>query len=80
MIFKNVANGLVSTFEGFTEGFKTKTHDVSYKALVYLQGLFKSEKNRANCVSISDTLGSLESMGSSPPLKSEVLKNVANNP
>ena len=40
--------------------FLTKTHPVSQKAFSYIRGLFKSEKNRANCTSISDSLGDFD--------------------
>ncbi|MEM6806540.1 MAG: IS701 family transposase [Bacteroidota bacterium] len=41
----------------FKDLFLTQTHPVSQKALSYIGGLFKSEKNRANCTAISDSLG-----------------------
>jgi SRSO17 transposase len=43
----------------FQDCFKTKTYEVCDKALLYLKGLFKIEKNRANCCSISQALGDL---------------------
>ena len=49
-----------SCFNSFEKFFHTRTHDVSTKALHYLKGLFKSEKNRANCTSIADSLGELD--------------------
>ena len=47
-------------FQFFHGCFRTKTHHVQDKALSYLRGLFKSEKNRANCQSIADGLGELD--------------------
>jgi SRSO17 transposase len=43
----------------FQDCFKTKTYEVYDKALLYLKGLFKIEKNRANCCTISETIGEL---------------------
>lgn len=47
----------LSPFQGF---FQTRTHPVFHRALSYIRGLFKSEKNRANCTSIADSLGELD--------------------
>ncbi|MCH7409819.1 transposase, partial [Belliella sp. DSM 111904] len=47
----------LSPFQGF---FQTRTHPVFHRALSYIRGLFKSEKNRANCSSIADSLGELD--------------------
>lgn len=44
----------------FSVHFTTKTHPVAQKAISYIRGLFKSEKNRANCKSISDSLGEFD--------------------
>ena len=43
----------------FQDCFKTKTYEVYDKALLYLKGLFKIEKNRANCCTISQAIGDL---------------------
>ncbi|MBW3545864.1 MAG: IS701 family transposase [Bacteroidetes bacterium] len=55
-----MALGLDEALLPFKDLFTTKTHPVSQKALSYIRGLFKSEKNRANCVSISDSLGEFD--------------------
>jgi len=55
-----VAFGLDKSLLQFKDHFTTKTHPVYQKALSYVRGLYKSEKNRANCTSISDTLGELD--------------------
>jgi len=59
-VLENVALGLDQALSPFKEFFITKTHPVSQKALSYIRGLFKSEKNRANCTSISDSLGEFD--------------------
>lgn len=59
-MLENVAFGLDQVLAPFQSLFTTKTHPVSQKALCYIRGLFKSEKNRANCTSISDSLGELD--------------------
>lgn len=59
-MLENVAVGLTETLDSFKEFFTTTTHPVSHKAFSYIRGLFKSEKNRANCTSISDTLGEFD--------------------
>ena len=46
--------------EPFKTHFTTTTHPVSQKAFSYIRGLFKSEKNRANCTSIADSLGEFD--------------------
>lgn len=55
-----MALGLNDGLSSFGGIFQTRTHPVYSKALSYIRGLFKSEKNRANCVSISDSLGELD--------------------
>ena len=55
-----MALGLDQSLSPFKELFTTKTHPVSQKAFSYIRGLFKSEKNRANCTSISDSLGEFD--------------------
>jgi len=55
-----VATGLSFTLEQFAKHFKTTTHPVSHKAFSYIRGLFKSEKKRANCTSISDSLAEFD--------------------
>ena len=55
-----MALGLEQVLNPFKGLFLTKTHPVSQKALSYIRGLFKSEKNRANCTSISDSLGEFD--------------------
>jgi SRSO17 transposase len=55
-----VALGLTNLLSPFSPLFQTKTHQVSDKALCYIRGLFKSEKNRANCTAIADSLGELD--------------------
>lgn len=59
-MLENVALGLSDVLNPFQELFLTKTHPVSQKALSYIRGLFKSEKNRANCTSISASLGEFD--------------------
>lgn len=48
--------GLSQAFKLFHHCFQTNTHRVHDRAFSYLRGLFKSEKNRANCQSIADSL------------------------
>jgi SRSO17 transposase len=55
-----VALGLDDVLNPFKNFFLTKTHPISQKAFSYIRGLFKSEKNRANCTSISDSLGEFD--------------------
>ncbi len=59
-MLEDVALGLDQGLAPFKELFITKTHPVSQKALSYIRGLFKSEKNRVNCTSISDSLGEFD--------------------
>lgn len=59
-MLENVALGLDQALGSFKELFITQTHPVSQKAFSYIRGLFKSEKNRANCTSISDSLGEFD--------------------
>lgn len=54
-----VASDLESTLSDFSNLFLTQTHGVFPKALSYIRGLFKSEKNRANCTAISDALAEM---------------------
>jgi len=57
----DVANGLEAVLSAFKSHFYTRTHPVFHKAMCYVRGLFKCEKNRANCQSISQTVGELDS-------------------
>lgn len=59
-MLERVALDLDRVLIPFKEFFITQTHPVSQKALSYIRGLFKSEKNRANCTSISDSLGEFD--------------------
>jgi len=55
-LLKEVANGLDEVLSDFRDLFQVHTYQLYPRALGYIQGLFKSEKNRANCTSIADTL------------------------
>ena len=55
-----MALGLEQVLNPFKNLFLTTTHPVSQKPFSYLRGLFKSEKNRANCTAISDSLRELD--------------------
>ncbi|MEQ8554319.1 MAG: IS701 family transposase, partial [Cyclobacteriaceae bacterium] len=82
-MLENVAFGLDKALSPFKSLFLTKTHPVSHKAISYIRGLFKSEKNRANCTSISDTLGEFDHQSinhlltESPWSYSEVLEELS---
>ena len=52
-----MAVGLNNSFQIFQDCFKVTTHSQVQKAFSYLKGLFKSEKNRANCQNMSTLLG-----------------------
>jgi len=52
---------LSSCFDSFKGCFQRQTSNVSTQAYHYLEGLFKSEKNRANCTAIAESLGQLNS-------------------
>jgi SRSO17 transposase len=54
-----VSNNIPTVLDFFQDCFKTKTYEVYDKALLYLKGLFKLEKNRANCCTISQAIGDL---------------------
>jgi SRSO17 transposase len=54
-----VSINLPNVLDFFQDCFKIKTYAVYDKALLYLKGLFKIEKNRANCCTISETIGEL---------------------
>lgn len=58
-MLEDVAVGLEQVLDTFNPVFKTKTHCLTTKVYSYIRGLFKSEKNRANCTSIADSLGEL---------------------
>lgn len=55
-VAENVSFGLVKVFGFFEDCFQNRTHRVTDKALAYLKGLFKSEKKRANCQFIANSL------------------------
>ena len=55
-----MALGLEKALNPFKDLFLTTTHPVSQKSFSYIRGLFKSEKNRANCTAISDSLGDFD--------------------
>ena len=82
-MLEDVALGLSSVLADFSGSFQTKTHAVFPRALSYIRGLFKSEKNRANCTAISDALGERDHqslnhvLSSSPWDYGQVLDSIA---
>lgn len=82
-MLENVAVGLNESLLPFSKLFQTRTHQVYDKAFCYIRGLFKSEKNRANCTSIADSLGELDHqqlnhlLSESPWSYQEVLEDIS---
>ena len=78
-----MALGIDQVLTPFKEFFITQTHSVSQKALSYIRGLFKSEKKRANCTFIADSMGEFDHqslnhlLSESPWSHTEVLEELS---